>query len=293
MEIENRSSNIGQENKIAGDKATALLKEFEFLGKTFKKSLSFKEKIRSSLDEQLADFKIQKKDNDHRLETLESNIRIYEENLGKISLNVDELNQKESLIKKRYESLLKGSLEKDIEVGCEDSAEKSGALPDSSTLESLIEKRRNFLDNLNENFKRLDSELMTIAKLRKEILTAREGILDKKESALQNKMKIEEHGNKIREGLQRVSSELEKTIQEEKVITDGLIGLLTRIEKCMELSAETDPALFSALTVAESQSCCETADRALTVNHLICRRVYPFLTGLIRAFSFFGKNNFK
>ncbi|PIQ99413.1 MAG: hypothetical protein COV66_11735 [Nitrospinae bacterium CG11_big_fil_rev_8_21_14_0_20_45_15] len=267
MEIENRSSNIGQENKIAGDKATALLKEFEFLGKTFKKSLSFKEKIRSSLDEQLADFKIQKKDNDHRLETLESNIRIYEENLGKISLNVDELNQKESLIKKRYESLLKGSLEKDLEVGCEDSAEKSGALPDSSTLESLIEKRRNFLDNLNENFKRLDSELMTIAKLRKEILTAREGILDKKESALQKKLKIEEHGNKIREGLQRVSSELEKTIQEEKVITDGLIGLLTRIEKCMELSAETDRALFSALTVAESQSCCETADRALTVEN--------------------------
>jgi chromosome segregation ATPase len=265
MEIENRSSNIGQENKIAGDKATALLKEFEFLGKTFKKSLSFKEKIRSSLDEQLADFKIQKKDNDHRLETLESNIRIYEENLGKISLNVDGLNQKESFIKKRYESLLKGSLEKDVEA--EDSAEKSETIADASTLENLIQKRKNFLDNLNENFKRLDAELMTIAKLRKEILAAREGILDKKESALLKKLKIEEQGSKIRESLQRVSSELEKSIQEEKIITDGLIGLLTRIEECMELSAETDRALFSALTVAESKACCETDDRALTVEN--------------------------
>jgi len=263
MEIENRSFNIGQENKIASDKATALLKEFEFLGNTFKKSLSFKEKVRSSLDGQLADFKNQKKDNDHRLETLESNIRIYEENLQKISLNVDELNQKECLIKKRYEGLLKGSLEQDAVVGDAESVEEPEAIADASTLESLIQKRRNFLDNLNENFKRLDAELMTIAKLRKEILVARDGILDKKESAFQKKQKIEEHGSKIREGLQRVSSELEKSIQEEKIITDGLIALLIRIEKCMELSAETDRALFSALTLAESKACFETADKAL------------------------------
>jgi len=253
MDIENRSLNIGQENKIAGDKVMALVKEFGLLGDTFKKSLLFKEKIRCSLDSQLADLNQQKNDNNQRLETLNANIRIYDENLDRISKNIEELKNKENEIKIRYEKLLKGSTEKEAELQDGDSMDSSEGSGDESTLECLIQKRQDFLDNLNENFKRMDEELLTIENLRKEIFSARDGILEKKELAIQKKKAVDERGKKIKESLERVVSELDKTIEEEKIITDNLLELMVRIEKSMELSVETDRVLFSVLTAAGSK----------------------------------------
>ncbi|QPJ66079.1 MAG: hypothetical protein G3M78_12030 [Candidatus Nitrohelix vancouverensis] len=263
MDIEKKSSSMAEENHSAGERANSMLNEFQLLTQTFRKALLFKENVRNSLDRKRVELKRQERENNARLQTLENNIRIYSLNTDRIVQNLEELDQKEKNIKQSYEKLLHGSAENPAEAVLAMSEAGGTGAATHVTLDSLIKKRKDYLDNLDKSFKQMDAELLSIETLRQEILFARDEILNKKEKALLKKESILEMGEKISEGLERVDSELGKSINEEQMMTESLRDLLQRIADSMELTEETDRLLFSTLTAAESKNCYESANASV------------------------------
>ena len=84
----------------------------------------------------------------------------------------------ENAIKAQYEELLSGSSQ---ENNPSELSNKSNIDDPDGSREILIQRRKNYLDNLDKSFKRLDSELFSIDKLRAELTNARGEILVKKD----------------------------------------------------------------------------------------------------------------
>ena len=160
MEESVNYSEITQENLTIRERGNSSAHEYSRVVETFKNVLDYKDKFRNSLEEKLSAIGKEVNGNVENLETLLRNIDIYDQNIDKISINVGNLYSEESSIKAQYEELLKGSV-----AGGEESVEKNREDQEGSR-ELLIQRRRSYLDNLDKNFKRLDSELFSIEKLR-------------------------------------------------------------------------------------------------------------------------------
>ncbi|NIQ01501.1 MAG: hypothetical protein GWM98_07460, partial [Nitrospinaceae bacterium] len=106
--------------------------------------------------------------------------------------------------------------------------DESGGSP---SLENLIHRREEYLQHLNDNFKKLDDELISIQKYRQELGDAREEISRKQEDAFKKKEILEEGGRKLLEEVSRVEKELEVSIQEERILVDELDKLAESVQE--------------------------------------------------------------
>ena len=143
---------------------------------------------------------------------------------------------------------MKGSVAEDVESG-----EKNHEAQEGSR-ELLIQRRRSYLDNLDKSFKRLDSELFSIEKLRAELTNARGEILVKKDGAQKKIRVLEEAGKKLLDEVKRIEAELESSIKEEGLLIKEFKVLVGKVESSLEISDEMDHILFAHLTAAESRS---------------------------------------
>ena len=248
MEESVNYSEITQENLTIRERGNSSAHEYSRVVETFKKVLDYKEKFRNSLEEKLSAIGKEVNGNVENLETLLRNIDIYDQNIDKISSNVGNLYSEESSIKAQYEELLNGSA-----VEGADPIEKNQEDQEGSR-ELLIQRRRNYLDNLDKSFKRLDGELFSIEKLRAELTNARGEILVKKDAAQKKIRLLEEAGKKLLDEVKRIEAELESSIKEEGLLIKEFKVLVGKVENSLEISDEMDHILFTHLTAAESRS---------------------------------------
>jgi chromosome segregation ATPase len=248
----NISSQVSQDNLLIRERGISSAREYSRIIETFNRVLEYKESFRISIERKLDSIGNQVKGNIENLETLMRNIDIYEQNIDKISNNLGQLKNEETSIKARYEELLTGSSAFDpIPLN---SSENDNGNPDSAgSREFLIQRRRNYLENLDKSFKRLDGELFSIEKLRSELSRARGEILVKKDEAQKKMVVLEDNGSRLLEEVKRIEMELESSINEERLLVNECKRLVGGAERTLEISDEIDHILFTYLTASESK----------------------------------------
>ena len=246
----NSSSQISQDNVSIRERGVSSAREYSRIVETFNRVLEYKEKFHMSIEGQLVSIGEQVKENIENLETLMRNVDIYVQNIDKISNNLAQLQTEENSIKIRYEELLSGSTELES-IGRD---KNNDDLDSAGSWEYLIQRRRNYLENLDKSFKRLDGELFSIEKLRSEITRARGEILVKKDDAQKKINFLEENGLRLLEEVKKVETELESSINEEGLLINEFKRLVNGAERTLEISDETDHILFTYLTAAESKA---------------------------------------
>ncbi len=244
------SSQISQDNSAIRERGISSAREYSRVVETFSRVLQYKETFRLSIERKLNSIGQQVKDNIENLETLMRNIDIYSQNIDKISNNLGQLQTEENSIKERYEELLNGSTSID-QILDDDNAHDSQDLADSRAY--LIQRRRNYLESLDQSFKRLDGELYSIDKLRSELTRARDEILIKKDEAQKQMKALEENGVRLLDDVKRIEMELEASVDEERLLINEFNRLVNGTEKTLEISDEIDHILFTYLTAAESK----------------------------------------
>ena len=245
------SSQVSQENSDIRERGISSAREYSRVVETFSRVLQYKETFRLSIERKLNSIGQQVKDNIENLETLMRNIDIYSQNIDKISNNLGQLQTEESSIKERYEELLNGSTSLDQSLADDESAHDNQ--DPAGSREYLIQRRRNYLENLDQSFKRLDGELYSIDKLRSELTRARDEILIKKDEAQKQMIALEENGARLLEEVKRIEMELEASVDEERLLINEFKRLVNGAEKTIEISDEIDHILFTYLTAAESK----------------------------------------
>ena len=240
-------SKITQENLTIRERGNSSSHEYSRIVETFKKVLDYKEQFRNSLEEKLSVIANEVNGNVVNLETLLRNIDIYDQNIDKISNNVGNLYSEESSLKVQYEELLSGS-------AVEGDPTEKNHVDQEGSRELLIQRRRSYLDNLDKSFKRLDSELLSIEKLRAELTNARGEILVKKDGAHKKVCVLEEEGKKLLDEVKGIESELESSIKEEGLLIKEFKVLIGKVESSLEIRGEMNHILFAHLTAAESRS---------------------------------------
>jgi chromosome segregation ATPase len=245
------SSKISQDNLSIREKGTFSAREYSRVVETFTQVLRHKESFRLSIESKLSLIGQQVKDNIDNLETLIRNIDIYEQNIDKISENLGQLQIEENSIKLRYEELLNGSSSMDPLLISDD--KNHDDMDSVGSREYLIQRRRSYLENLDQNFKHLDGELFSIEKLRSELTRARSEILLKKDEAKKQMTTLEENGSRLLEDVKRVEAELESSVDEERLLINEFKRLVDGSERTLDISDEIDHILFTYQTVAESK----------------------------------------
>ena len=247
------ANSIGRKNASLREKGGFAVREFDRVVETFNKVLLYKERIRLSLEEKVSILRGRDNENRDQLATLSRNIQIYYSNIERIEANLSELQKEENEIKDKYEKMLRGASLMNASAESE-STLSEGEIDDGLSREDLIQRRRDYLENLNNNFKQMDMELYSIDGLRQEMKGAREEIYRKKEKALQKKEILEDNEKRLAEETRRTENELENSIREEQVLLDEFAKLIHNVEDCIEINDEIDHVLFSSLTAAEARS---------------------------------------
>ena len=246
------STQISQDNIDIRERGLSSVREFSRVVETFSQVLQSKESFRLSIESKLNSIGQQVKDNIGNLETLIRNIDIYKQNIDKISNNLGQLQTEESSIKARYEELLNGSTSIDPLVIGDD--KNNDDLDPADSREYLIQRRRSYLENLDQSFKHLDGELFSIEKLHSELTRARSEILIKKDEAEKQMRTLEENGGRHLEDVRRIEIELESSIDEERLLVNEFKRLVNGAERTLEINQEIDHILFTYLTADESKN---------------------------------------
>ncbi len=242
------SSQISQDNLCIRDRGISSGREYSRVVETFGRVLEHKETFRVSIEGKLAYIGQQVKNNIENLETLMRNIDIYDQNIDKISNNLSQLLKEETSIKARYEEFLNGS----VDTTPIDEDGNDVDLDSAGSREYLIQRRRSYLESLDQSFKRLDEELFSIEKLRAELERARNEILVKKDEAQKQMATLEADGARYLEDVKHREKELESSLDEERLLINEFKRLVNDAEKTLEISDEIDHILFTYLTPVES-----------------------------------------
>jgi septal ring factor EnvC (AmiA/AmiB activator) len=254
--MKRKDSKIQEENIAAREKGLIIVREFDRVIRTFNKVLEHKDNCAKSMESDLQGLVKSLQENLDSQYEIDRNFEVFNSNIEKITLNLQQLESEERTHSGRYERLLKG-------VGIEgDLVEPDAApLPESSpvdngqdkldTLEKLRNRRENFLNNLSHEFKSLEEKLTSIGNLRKELEGSRNEIRDKKAHSLEKKDALEEEGKKLLNEVGRLENDLETSILEEKNLIEESNKIIEKVKDSLELDEKTDHVLFSSLTVAE------------------------------------------
>ena len=245
----NLIGNVASENSAARERGASVAREYERVVKTFNKVLILKEKIRLSVEHRINELENFLARNEEQLCTLSRNIEIYELNISKSVVNLEELLVEEARIKDKYNNLLQGVPMETVGVTAveEESVEEKSLQEHGPSTENLIQQRYHFLDNLNSSFQKLDNDLQSISLLQTEMQNARTEILEKKEQALAKKIILDENRRDLEEEREQLEADLEISVKEEEVLTLEYAQLINKVEGSIVLGDDIDRILFSSL----------------------------------------------
>ncbi|MBW2217665.1 MAG: hypothetical protein JRF34_10825 [Deltaproteobacteria bacterium] len=253
--MDRKNTNLREENIAARDKGLVVVRELDRLVRVINKALEDKDDWIKSIETELQGLGETLQENLDCQYEVDRNFELYNSNIEKITLNLQQLEGEERTHAGRYERLLKG-------VGIESDFQDSETSPDTvsadndqdnlDTLEQLRNRRESFLNNLSQEFASLEEKLASINKLRKELEDSRNEIRDKKAHSLEKKDALEEEGKKLLNEVGRLENDLETTVLEEKNLIEESVKIIQKVESCLELDEKIDHVLFSSLTLAES-----------------------------------------
>jgi len=249
MEESNNYSDTDQNNIAIRDRACSSVCDYSRMVEKFNKVLDYKAKLRSSLEAQLSSMGEAVHGYMDNLETLTRNIQVYDQNLGKVSNNLDNLNTKEISIKEKYEELLNGSSK---ETEFLESYPEEITNDQNGPREGLIKRRQNYIETLDKSFKRLDNELFSIERLKSELTHARDEIIGKKVEAEKKIYVLKESGKRLLENVKDIEGELKSSVNEEEQLIAEIKSISEKIENDIEISGEIDHILSSCLANLES-----------------------------------------
>jgi len=246
--------NIASENSAARERGASVAREYERVVNTFNKVLSFKEKVRLSIEYRIFELKNSLAYNVGQLSILSRNLEIYELNISKIADHLEELLFEESSIKEKYNNLLQGASMDMVGVTSveDESVEEKGLQESGTSTENLIQQRYHFLDNLNFSFQKLDNDLKSISLLQTEMLNTRSKIFEKKEQALEKKAALDQSSRELEGERTKLESDLEISVKEEEVLTLEYAQLINKVEGSIVLGDDIDRILFSSLTTVDN-----------------------------------------
>ena len=243
------NNNIANENSAARERGSSVAREYERVITIFNKVLSFKEKVRLESELRIRELGNHLKINIDKLNTLDRNIEIYDDNILKIANNLEDLLAEEASVKEKYNRLLQGEQISMVGVSIDfveaPDKEISGIEPST---ENLIQQRHHYLDNLSSSFQILDNDLNALNSLQSEMITARSEIFEKKEIALEQKAELMKNGHALREDMESLETHLEISVKEEEVLTLEYALLINKVESCIVIGEDIDRVLFASLT---------------------------------------------
>lgn len=243
-----------RENPALQEKCGQVLREVNRVVDTYNRALQSKEILRKSLIAKIDALIVLMNENYTKLKTVNRNIEIYAQNTQKIARTFENLGQREILIKEQYELLLKGPnvSEANVLSGVLKGSEHAGGLTGTATREGLIKRRKEYLDGLDNVFKKLEEELSTIEGIRKEMERARVEISIKNEEAMEAREGLENNGRRLLGEVKLLESDLDKSLIEERLLIKEFGRVVTDVEKCVEIRQEIDHLLFSILATGEA-----------------------------------------
>ncbi len=255
--MDRKDIKLQEENIATREKGLAVVREFDRVVRAFNKILEDTDDRAKSIEADLQGLgKTLKKNLDSQYE-IDRNFEVYDNNLEKIILNLQHLEDEEETHSGQYERLLNGvGIEGDSqdleEEPANDAMSAENENQDIDTLEILRKRREKFLKNLNQEFKSLEEKLVSINKLREELEKSRNDISDKKVQTFQKKKALEEEGIKLLNEVDKLERELETTLLEEEYLIEESVKLIERVESSLELDDKIDEVLFSSLALDES-----------------------------------------
>ena len=179
-----------------------------------------------------------------------------------------ELDRQEEAVNKKYEMMLSGKVPADNAVALERKdlpVQKKVTFEVESKLmeqysdgilgrDGLIQRRRRYLEDLDNTFRRFDEELFYIDGVRNNLLNARSEIVHKKDKALNSKTALEENYKDLQEEKLNLDTELGQSIEEESFLLSEFRELVRPISRHMDIRPQTDQLLMNINSAAESDT---------------------------------------
>jgi len=260
-----KTPGIARENAKIREEGQSLVREIENVVKTFDRVLQFKENQRLALLTKIDEAKKNRQDHLNQIKTLAGNIAIYDENTGKITHARQQLVEREQLIKDNYEKMLAGSLmPEEIEllkpeklpgqnrVTLDIKEKLSRTYKDATGHDALILRRKEYLENLDNAFRKFEEDLFHIDGVRTNLANAQKQIDRKKEKALNAKAALESNYKALSKKQEKFEEELNLSIQQENILLQEYRAVIKSASSDIEISQKTDELIFSLLAAAES-----------------------------------------
>jgi chromosome segregation ATPase len=257
----------GRNNTKVREEGSNLSRELEGVVQTFNNALEGMEKERTILVDRIDQLKLISEDTLGQLRILSTNLSIYDQNLAKVTAALDQLDGNEGMIKERYESLLLGSsnlsdlmplesgnlsVQKRVTMDVE---EKLMGQYNKNCLgrDHLIKRRREYIESLDNAFKKFDEDLFYIDGVRNNLMGAFSEINAKKEKAKDMKASIEARYKTVTDEKKKLDKELENVIRQENYLISEYREVLRPIGASLEIKPQTDKMLFN-MTSEQNES---------------------------------------
>jgi len=257
----------GRNNTKVREEGSNLSRELEGVVQTFNNALEAKENERTILVDRIDQLKLISEEILGQLRILSTNLSIYDQNLAKVTAALDQLDGNERLIKDRYESLLLGSsnlsdlmplepgnlsVQKRVTMDVE---EKLMGQYNKNCLgrDHLIKRRREYLESLDNAFKKFDEDLFYIDGVRNNLMGAFAEINAKKEKAKDMKASIEARYKTVTDEKKTLDKELENVMRQENYLINEYREVLRPIGASLEIKPQTDKMLFN-MTSEQTES---------------------------------------
>jgi hypothetical protein len=253
------AAETGRNNTKVREEGSKLSRELEGVVQTFYNALEVQEKERTILVDRIDQLKFISEETLGQLRILSTNLSIYDQNLAKVTAALDQLDGNEQMIKERYESLLLGSsslsdlmplepgnlsVQKRVTMDVE---EKLMGQYNKNCLgrDHLIKRRREYIESLDNAFKKFDEDLFYIDGVRTNLMGAFAEINAKKEKAKDMKTSIEARNKTVTDEKKRLDKELENVIRQENYLINEYREVLRPIGASLEIKPQTDKMLFN------------------------------------------------
>jgi len=259
-------------NSQVRELASRTAREFDRLVGVFNKALTFKDRNRTRLQAALTRRTEQIRNNFNSLQTVLKNIELYDQNLRKINLAVVHLQQKEVLVKNKYQTLLHGATRDEL------IEEVEGDVSERVTREKLVQRRRLFLSELDKTFCSLEEELLTIETYKKEMLNTQAQLIQRRDKAIHLQVILEEKRKLYNAELKNLEATLRTSVEEESALVQILQERVEMIKTQLDLPEDVDQKLFSFLASLEAGRDVKSASRELPLE-LLPRKPLPIESG--------------
>jgi hypothetical protein len=243
-------SMVHKKNQALREASNVVLREVFRVVEMFRRGLEWKEDRRLGLKEQMDKLLRQIEANFDKLQMVIKNISTYHQSLQKIHDSLKDVREKEAEFQEKYSRLLEGLPPEEEEF-----KSRMARVTATGTLnrDVLIRRRKDYLDGLDGVFKKLEEELLSLERIRKEMDKAQMDLQIKQEEAMETKEMLERHSRELLDRVKLVELELDTTVGEERILLREFEELLKHVDERVVVRDEVDAILLEMMNALQSR----------------------------------------